>query len=150
MRGDAQAVGERLEVLKARTGGSLTPELLLREGRRESSPLHPCFTWDDAVAGNKYRLWEARHLFRSLEIEVTVIKPKDGTEKSLGFQKVHLNVRGGDVDEPVYVDVRTASPKCREALLAQALREAQSWRERYRQLKELSEVFDALDGLLGK
>ena len=65
--------------------GILKPASVVEAARSESSPLHPCFTWDDSVAAEKQRLHEARLLIKCIRIE----RPETGRT------------------EPVYVSVRT-------------------------------------------
>lgn len=44
--------------------GKLTPALVVEEAAAEDHPLHNRFEWDDAVAGHKYRLTQAKQLIR--------------------------------------------------------------------------------------
>ena len=48
--------------------GNLTPEAVVNEARDEASLLHPYFEWDDIVAGEAFRLNQARTLIRSFYI----------------------------------------------------------------------------------
>ena len=49
-------------------GPSATPEQIVDKGRDASTELHKCFTWDDRVAAEKYRLEEARQITHHLVI----------------------------------------------------------------------------------
>lgn len=44
--------------------GALTPEHVVQAASAEDHPLHDRFEWDDAAAGEKYRLSQARQLIR--------------------------------------------------------------------------------------
>jgi hypothetical protein len=66
---DPQIVHETLEDIRAANEGKLRPPDVVAASRPETAALHPCFTWDDAVAAEQHRLWEARELIR----EVTVV-----------------------------------------------------------------------------
>jgi hypothetical protein len=44
--------------------GSLTPHAVVEAAAPEGHPLHDRFEWDDAVAGHKFRLTQARALIR--------------------------------------------------------------------------------------
>ena len=46
---------ERIENLKDKSGWDITPKRILEDARSNSSPLHDRFTWDDTVAGERYR-----------------------------------------------------------------------------------------------
>lgn len=49
-------------------GGRLTPALVVDAARPVDSPLHHRFTWDDTVAGERWRQVEAAQLIRSCRI----------------------------------------------------------------------------------
>ena len=49
--------------------GDLTPEIVVDEARPKGAPLHDRFEWDNKIAGEKYRLVQARDLIRSVQIE---------------------------------------------------------------------------------
>lgn len=44
--------------------GKLTPAVVVEAAGAEDHPLHDRFEWDDSVAGQKYRLIQARELIR--------------------------------------------------------------------------------------
>jgi hypothetical protein len=67
IRGDAGAVGLELEKIETREG-IVKPESVVKVARSRKSPMHDCFTWDDARAADMHRLDEARHLVRSLRV----------------------------------------------------------------------------------
>lgn len=60
-------------------GGMITPEAVVSDAERESSPLHNLFEWDDEVAGGKYRLIQAAELIRS--VRVTYADGQSGPRK---------------------------------------------------------------------
>lgn len=48
-------------------GEKYTPKDVLEKARgNEDSELHKCFEWDDAIAGEKYRLQQARDVIRMI------------------------------------------------------------------------------------
>lgn len=47
---------------------SATPQQILEKARDESTELHKCFTWDDSIAAEKYRIHEARQIVCQLKI----------------------------------------------------------------------------------
>lgn len=61
----------RLERIRARNKGILTPDDVVMDARDESSPLHAFFTWDDTEAAHQFRLDQARTLIRNVKVEVT-------------------------------------------------------------------------------
>jgi hypothetical protein len=50
------------------THGRLTPAIVVDEARPEDHPLHTSFEWDDSIAGEKFRLNQARDLIQSVRI----------------------------------------------------------------------------------
>lgn len=68
---DKEAIKNELARLYVKYG-LLSPEIVEREARNLSSPLHSEFEWDDAVAGLHHRWDQARRLIRSVRVTVTV------------------------------------------------------------------------------
>ena len=50
--------------------GRLDPNRVIEVAADTESPLHGCFEWDDSVAGQKWRLEQARELIREIRVEV--------------------------------------------------------------------------------
>lgn len=77
---DRRAIREALDDIRgANSEGLLVPEEIVEAARDDDSPMHGWFTWDDTAAAKQWRLMQARHLIR--EIEVTF--PDDKEEKAL-------------------------------------------------------------------
>jgi hypothetical protein len=62
----------------------LTPAAVVEDARPETALLHEAFEWDDALAGEQYRLWQARQLIKAVRI-VESDKPE-------GPQFIHVKV----------------------------------------------------------
>jgi hypothetical protein len=142
----AQEVGEYLEGLEERT-----PEALVADAKRPSSPLHGFFTWDNAEAAQAHRLEQARHLLRSVTVRFT---DWGASPPQRGFVALRVRPVAGE-EEPAatqYLPIRSIldDPQLRAQLLDEALAQAQMWRARYAKLRELSEVFAALDAVRRK
>ena len=136
--------GERLKKLEGRSG-TLTPNKVLDDARRKDSPLHDYFEWDNGVAGERWRVNQARELIREYRVDVKLvgggvvnipkyfsITAEDGTD--------------ADQNNRVYVSYEKAkdNPVIVEKIVLQALDEANSWRERYRAYSELRSISDAI------
>lgn len=50
--------------------GKVTPGTVLNVAKEKDSPIHSLFQWDDSIAGEKYRLIQARKLINNLEIKI--------------------------------------------------------------------------------
>lgn len=66
---DAQAAGEELERIH-RQRGVIDAAAVVDESRPETAPLHPAFEWDDQVAAEQHRRWQARQIIRSVEVVI--------------------------------------------------------------------------------
>jgi len=88
LRGDAQAVGERLEQIRQRRTG-LTPEAVVKDARSEASVLHALFEWDDAKAANRYRLDQAGHIIRCITVQVEEVE-SEHPQQSLAIAQVEV------------------------------------------------------------
>lgn len=61
---DADSVRTECERIRIANGGRLRAEDMELAARNKSSVLHPMFTWDNDIAGYKWRLTEARQIIR--------------------------------------------------------------------------------------
>jgi hypothetical protein len=131
--GDAQKIGEQLERLRQRHEDELTPELVVKDARREHSPLHGAFEWDDDIAAHEYRLILARKVLAAI-----VFVPDETPDAEPLRYYVHL-----DNGRSYYTSIIAAmsDEEKRQRVLRTALKELESWERRYRAYEELAEVF---------
>lgn len=137
----AKRVGEHIELLRKQCKGELTPEDILADAKNDNSPLHDYFEWSDTAAAHQYRLQQARGLIRAVVavyVDENKVKPAVRTRAY-----VHIN-------EPSAPHYREAShamsqQKTRQLVLQRAWRELQSWRQRYKDLKEFSDLIAVID-----
>ena len=57
--------------LAAENNGLLTPDHVVDAARNNASPLHRWFQWNNDAAAHMYRVEQARHLIRSVRVDVT-------------------------------------------------------------------------------
>jgi hypothetical protein len=136
---DAKAVGEHLEFLRQQSKGELTPKDVVDDARNPNSPLHSFFEWDDGEAAEQYRLQQARGLIRA------VVAVYVGDEKPAVRHKAYVHI-----NEPAAPHYRETShalslSKTRQMVLQRAWRELQAWKQRYKDLKEFSDLFEVID-----
>lgn len=110
--------------------GMLEPQVIVKEAADENNPLHEYFTWDDDVAGHNYRLWQARQLIRTIQVEF-VGKQVDA------YWNVKVEIDGKEKDAYVGIAKVIQSKDLLSQVLAQALNELDYWQKKYDQLKEL-------------
>ena len=139
----AETAASTIRSLQASLGQeSITAQELLDASRDEDSPLHDCFEWDDTVAAEKYRLWQARHIINSLEIEiVSEDKPAIKTRLFLNIERVAPKSKG----EFVGVDVVLGNRDYRNRVLSYALSELRAFQRKYSAYEELMGVCKAID-----
>jgi hypothetical protein len=143
----AQAVGEELEAIRERNGGFIRAEQVLESANSDASPIHPCFQWDDAKAAHAHRLETAAYMLRSV---VAVIE-KGPDQPGVEVRAFVLVERDGHSDsEFTSVGVAMGNTDFRNQVLHRAKNELELWRRRYKDLKELSDVFSAIDDLIGE
>lgn len=133
---DPQPIGDALHTLQAaRPGGTVTAADVVAAARDRQSPLHSLFTWDDAVAGARYREAQARMLLRAVQVR------DDAHDASPAPRRVVVTT-----DREA-----TAGPRrvwCPLDPDVQARQDLRAWRKRYQDVPPLGTVFDALEAHL--
>ena len=132
---DANKAAEVMRELEA--DGRLTAHDLVEVSRPEDAVLHSEFEWDDNKAAEKWREQQARNCINSIQI---VVENRDP-------EKVYVNIVR---DDPNYVSVQTAlrQEDLREKLLANAYRDAETFRMKYERLVEMASVIDAINATM--
>lgn len=138
---DAKVVGEHLELLRTQFKGEITPEDVLEDAKHDNSPLHSFFEWDDTVAAHAHRLAQARGLIRS----VVAIYVDEEKEKPAVRAKAYVHIN--EPSAPHYREAGHAmsQKKTRQMVLQRAWRELAAWKQRYKDLKEFSDLFEVID-----
>lgn len=132
---DAQKAGEELEKLTD-ADKNLSPEKVVEASRSEDAVLHNEFEWNDETAAEKYRVEQARALIRNLT--VTVIEPESKTPvETRAFVHISSDYR------PIHTVIKSQTEM--EILLASALRDAETFRNKYSVLKFLNPVLNDME-----
>ena len=127
---DANAISALREIAE-RNGGSITPEQIVGAAEKDDR-LHKYFTWDDTEAAGKWRIEEAKQLLR---FTVELIGTKNNPVRVF----VSLSTERGEGYRLVDQAIKISS--LREQMIHDALADMESFRERYRRIRELSGVF---------
>ncbi|TQI72897.1 hypothetical protein FHT98_0617 [Bosea sp. AK1] len=136
---NATLVGQHMELLRQQQKGELTPEDVLSDARNHNSPLHSFFEWDDSAAAHQHRLNQARGLIRAV-VAVYVREDQPAVRA-----RAYVHIPEGETSHYRESGHAMSMAKTRKLVLQRAWRELQAWRERYRDLKEFSELFDVVD-----
>lgn len=129
------SIAAALEQLAAEHGDRLTPAVVVAAAEAMDSPLHPCFEWDDALAGYRFRLDQARGLIANIRVRMS------GENGPFVRAYVHVPQVGAEYYAPA---ARALSdPATRKLILDRALSELRALEARYRDLVELADVWAA-------
>lgn len=133
-KGDAEKCYRECQTLS-----EITPKNVLDLARDENTELHKCFEFDDTIAGEKYRLIQARDIIRHFVIKHTNDKGEEQNIRTFQITTVTNHY------EPTRVIMK--NPDEYAALLSRAKEELRNIKRRYKTLTELEEVFEAIDNL---
>ena len=138
---NCQAYGEYLSEIQKKEG-IITPVIIVKKAKAKKSVLHNYFEWDNSIAGQKYRIHQARSLIN--HIEVKIIRENKPDEKIKMFHNIKVVPESKDRG---YVSLQAVldSPDYHNQVIAQALLEVTSWHHRYKQYLELSPIFNAIE-----
>ena len=67
---DKAEIRERLQSLADSNGGRLTPQAVVEDAKREGSPLHELFEWDQRRGHEIYLMHRAREVIRSVKVTI--------------------------------------------------------------------------------
>lgn len=141
---EAKTAAETIMELQKRLGrDDITAKELLDDSRADNAPLHSCFTWDDTVAAEKWRVYEAGHIIRS----IVVIEPNRDGESSAPV-RAFINVTPvAPKKQGNYVAINVAMMKeeYRRQALSNALIELRNFQRKYQAYDELSKIFEAIN-----
>lgn len=115
--------------------GLLTGEAVVSAWSSPDHPEHDRLTWDDSIAGHRYRVVEAAHLIRS--VKITYRKSDKTPERATRYWQV---VRGEDSTSYVPAHEVARDPVLTQLVLMDMQREWKQLRDRYSQFKEFAEM----------
>lgn len=133
---DANVIGREVEKLAKRGGGYCSPAAYVDAARPEGSALHDTLEWDDEVAAEAHRRWQARTVIKSLHVV--------GADDDLpAFVSVRIDAAVGYVR----TDTLAEKPDLHAYAVGDVLARLSQLRRRHAALKELSEVWAAVERL---
>lgn len=138
IRLDAEVAGEIFERLRTHNNGRLTPEMVAAEAQPKTSPLHDHFEWNDHKAARAYRIDQASHLIRSIEVEQVV----EGQARPI---RAYVSVVRGEDRSYTSTAHAMADEELRAQVLDRAWRELEAWRDRHAELTEFARIITAID-----
>lgn len=133
-KADAQKCYNECQTLE-----EVTPANVLEKARNKRTELHKCFEWNDSVAGEKYRLIQARDIIRHF---VIYTPDEENLPKIRSYQISTECTRY----EPTRMFLQ--NPDEYTELLKRAKNELEAFKQRYKTLTELETIFEEIDRLL--
>ena len=124
-------MGTGIEEKIQKKHGTLTPEIVVTEAGRMSSPIHDYFTWDNDDAADKWRKQQARVLIIAIDIKIVSSGRKIQT-------RAWVNVS----DEYKPIEIAIESPTDRDTIIQDALKRHKYWEEQNAIFEELAEIID--------
>jgi hypothetical protein len=139
----AQQAGEELERIRTFHNGRLNPAIVVDKARPANAPLHPCFEWDDRRAAEAYRVDQAKHIIRSVEV---IIEESDEQPKAT---RAFVSVVREDDRSYTSIAHAMSVADLRDQVVDEALKALEAWRKRYAELDELADIFAVIDQARG-
>lgn len=131
-KANAEKVYSEIETI----GNSVTPQQILDYAKNNTnSELNKCFEWNNDVAAEKYRLYQAGQIIRSL-----YVVPE---EKEVSPLRILSKTSELHTYEPTVKFLNNTTEY--DDLLKRAKAELESFRKKYKSLTELEEIFNAID-----
>jgi type II secretory pathway component PulL len=143
---DANVAGAELEKIE-QEHGEVTQQAVVDAARPKKSVLHDLFEWDDKIAGEKWRLNQARCLIAAL----VVVPDEDKNYDKRAY--VNIVKRAEHHQEQArYINYENAmsDQELGQTVLQNAKQELAAFRDKYKSLSELARVFEAIDEVVGK
>lgn len=138
----AEWIGEQLEA----GGGQTTPHELVELARPKSSRGHVLFVWDDAKAGEAFRVDQARSHLRM--VQITVVSGGEAQTVRACFPVFMVDEEEGARRSHVSYDRVKKNPDLAQQVLGKATHEIKAWRRRYALYQRVfGQVFKAVDKL---
>lgn len=146
----AEVVADSLLNIYKKNHKQLTAHAVVEEARKKQHPLHPCFEWNDSVAGEKYRLHQARNIINCVTLVKTVADKKVEVK---AFVNIQRNQQGNlthsffSKGESYYISVSDALKQSdtKKYTMELAVNELKIWLNKYKSLNELSEMMSAIE-----
>lgn len=137
---DANDVGKEFEKIEKKNG-EVTKSAIVDAARNKNNVMHDLFEWDDAIAGEKYRLSQAGTIMAALIVE----KEQNMNYGGRAYVNIERSEEIGTKGRYVNYESAMSDDEMRSVILRNALKELVSFKEKYKELKELEKVFAAID-----
>lgn len=135
---DAQVAGEEMERIRVRNNGRLDSADVVEASRPKSAPLHSAFEWDDAKAAEAYRVDQAAHMIRHIDV---VFESENGDKAPV---RAFVSVKRDEDRSYTSLQHALSDEELRAQVIKQAWRDLEAWHSRYAELTEFAKIFTAI------
>ena len=139
---DPVVAGTELKRIIEANGNRVDAQRIVEEAASPLNPLHEAFEWDDSVAAQEHRLWQARHLTGSLQFRTTLTDNRQITGRM--FVQIP-KPEGGQRRDYTLTEFALSQTDLRASVLRTALLELAAFRRKYADLSELAQVIQIID-----
>lgn len=136
----AQVAGEELSRIRDEHGKFFTPHNVVESAKRQGSPLHNFFQWDNTKAAESYREEQARYLIRNIIVTETKIPDAQPVR---AFVSVRVQVNDEMAHRFTSTVYAFSREDLREQMLQTALQDIRAFKTKYEQFIDLTKVLDA-------
>jgi len=137
-----QQLAELLAIANAHKG-IVQPEDVVAFARNKNTALHAAFEWDNSKAAEQYRLYQARHLIRVM-VDVVPYEGREVQVQAFVSLKSERYEEGGYRYMPEVMKTEDG----RQTVIDTALWELKAFQNKYRAVRELAEVFEAIEKVI--
>jgi hypothetical protein len=136
-KADATKVAEEIKIISGNDpDNKFTPEGLVNYGKNPKTELHKCFEWNDAVAGECWRINQAQGIIRNLAI---VVKKDDSPKTEPTAVRMFVSTGERDSTYKATLEVVQNVDEYKK-LLQQAYADLQVFKKKYQTIKELANI----------
>lgn len=96
---DATEVGRELEKIESSNGSLDTRNVVDFAKKNQDSELHKCFEWDNDIASEKYRIFQANQILSSISVVVSE------SEEQKEITRAYVNIVDSDDNERKYKNI---------------------------------------------
>lgn len=118
-------------------GDDVTPPEVVEYARNPDTELHKCFTWDNDVAADKWRLYEARQVL----CNIVVVDKRDDSLEPTSFRLFHKTDNTGGY-KPLSLIIQNEDEY--KKLLRNCETDLQTIKKKYQNLSEYQEIWDLI------
>ena len=118
-------------------GEDVSPAQIVEYAKNPDTELNKCFTWNDAEAASKYRIYEARQVVCNL-----IVHKENGDKQEPTPIRLFHKIENGHY-KPLTLIVQNEDEY--ESLLRQCKEALQSLKRKYSSLSEYQEIWDLIN-----